>query len=167
MGGPAMMKTDQVKQALRTVKDNRLLIPLLFVVMFLASFQLGMDWITEPYASWSLKVGLFFFASLLMVGIVAVLGMYATRNIDLGMIARNDTDQFLWIAAISFFVVAGVGAALLVLNSPDAPISSFSYGLYGSMLIMLVLGILSMGTFAVHVSRNLSYLVDLKFKGHQ
>lgn len=141
--------------------------PVMFVVMFLMSFYLGMKFISEPYGSWSSKVNSFFNISLLMIGIIAVLGLYATKNIDLGMVARTNADLNLWMAAICFVVSAGVGVLLLVFNSPDESISAYSYGLYGGMLAMLAFGIIGIGAFTWQVSRNMSRLIDLKVKSQQ
>lgn len=156
-----MVNINSKENIARARKNNHMLAPIVLVVMFAMGFYLGMNMITEPYISWYPKVGLLFIASILMIVMISFVAMYATKNIDLGMVARTNTDQNLWMSAICFYASTGIGVVLLIFDSSDR----FAHGLYGGMLIMVVLGIITIGAFAVHVSRNLSRRIDLTLQG--
>ncbi|MDW5563466.1 MAG: hypothetical protein SA339_09590 [Methanomassiliicoccus sp.] len=140
----------------------------MFIIMFLLGFFTGYNGsISETYSSWFVKIELAFIASILMLGLLSGISLYASRNIDLGMVSRTNADQYLWMSSMCYAISAGIGFVLLLITNPDTGRDSMIYGLYGGMMVMILFGILTLGIFTWFASRNLSRLIDEDMSEHK
>ncbi|MDW5562579.1 MAG: hypothetical protein SA339_05065 [Methanomassiliicoccus sp.] len=148
------MNVNTVGKSAHAWKNNRLLMAVTLVVLFLAGFYYGGGWISEPYGSWSLKVVLFFFASVMAVGAIIVLRRSVAKNINLEAMERNIANRNLGVAESCFVSSILIAAILLMFTNSIDPIDSVMYALYGGMLVTLAFGIALTCIFVASTLQN-------------
>ncbi len=131
-----------------------MIMPVALVILSLVGFYYGGGWIYEPHSSWSMKLSMFLIASILMVGIITILGVHVLKTTGPAIMVSR---QNLKLAVVCFVISSVIGSFLLVFTTSDLPVDSFEYGLYGVMLVMLAFGVFSLGTYSLRILRDVDH----------